>query len=37
MLPPTGTNIIADFKVLAHVNLRGPKKDKGVKALENDS
>lgn len=33
MLPPTGTNTIADFKILAHVNLRVNKKDKGIKLL----
>jgi len=37
MLPPTGTNTIADFKVLAHVNLRIPKKEKTTKVIENDS
>jgi hypothetical protein len=32
MLPPSGTNTIADFKILAHVNLRVSKKERGIKA-----
>lgn len=37
LLPPSGTNTIADFKILAHVNLKVPKKDKSTKVLEPDS
>ena len=37
MLPPSGTDTIADFKILAHVNLKHPKKDKSAKVLEDDS
>lgn len=37
MLPPSGTNTIADFKILAHVNLKVPKKDKSSKILEDNS
>ena len=33
MLPPTGTNTIADFKILAHVNMRISKKEKRIKIL----
>jgi len=33
MLPPSGTNTIADFKILAHVGLKVPKKDKSMKVL----
>jgi hypothetical protein len=31
MPPPTGTHTIADFKILAHVNLKVPKKAVGQK------
>jgi hypothetical protein len=34
MLPPTGTDTIADFKILAHVNLRVPKRDRSARALQ---
>ena len=37
MLPPSGTDTIADFKILAHVNMKQPKKDKSAKVLEDDS
>jgi hypothetical protein len=37
MLPPSGTNTIADFKILAHVNLKVPKKDTGGRILEDDT
>jgi dynein heavy chain, axonemal len=37
MLPPSGTNTIADFKILAHVNLKVPKRDKSSKVLEEDT
>jgi len=34
MLPPSGTNTIADFKIIGHVSLRIPKKDKSTKKTE---
>jgi len=37
LLPPSGTNTIADFKILAHVSLKVPKKDKNLKILDDDS
>jgi hypothetical protein len=30
-------NTIADFKILAHVNLKTPKKNNSAKAIEDDS
>jgi hypothetical protein len=37
MLPPSGTNTIADFKILAHVGLKSPKKEKNLKVLDDES
>jgi hypothetical protein len=37
MLPPSGTNTIADFKILAHVNLKTPKKNNSTKVIDDDS
>lgn len=34
LLPPTGTSTIADFKILAHVNLKTPNKSKSVKVVD---
>jgi hypothetical protein len=33
MPPPTGTHTIADFKILAHVNLKIPKKTIAQKTI----
>ena len=37
MLPPSGTNKIQDFKILAQVNLRTVKKDKTTKVIDDGS
>ena len=37
LLPPTGTNTIADFKILAHVNQRTLKKNTSTKVIDDDS
>lgn len=33
MPPPTGTHTIADFKILAHVTLKQPKKSTSKKKV----
>ncbi len=37
MLPPSGTNTIADFKIISHVNLKIPKQNKSIRLVDDDS
>jgi dynein heavy chain len=37
LLPPSGTHTIADFKMIGHVTLKIPRKDKSSKIVDDDS